>query len=617
MPITQAGPAMNVPQASASAATPLFNLGLGQGGYQPQPQLPQAQNPLIDQQQQPIQRFQSGGPVQSNQQQPTNQPTNQPPGYNLGISSPDAGTGWWNPMYQANALGAAALGYSPMVINQTPGGTPDPKSGVVPGGQPTVYPAPYTGGPITLPGGQTFSAQQLQNFGPADWAELQKAGIQRPMPSSIAGGPWATQPGIFAKAPMPTLNAPSWGGSTTAPLTAAPQANAVQMPQMNIAPAGNAATATPTQLAQAHGPDTVAMRGTPGEFVLSPEATQAAGVGNLTRFNDAARSGALGMPPAAPGGAAAGAMTALSTQPTAPAPSSAFMEGFQHGFAGAPPKGPSGVMKAQTGGYVYPQDQQQPVLHFQGGGTVPAPGPPSAPTMDLHTAALANAGMAMYAHYGGDPQSASLDAIQNFHNQLLSRLGGDQTTAGGTAPIKMETGGIVPDDPYQIPRRQASETVHRPVTAGASSAPSSSTSQPQNTPDQSSSSGSSQGPAGNSYNQAIQNAIQARNAYAAADRGMSAMGTGGYSGGGGATVGDLMGGTASQAQGTQSLGQAPAPNAQALGAASAIGGLASGLASAAQAYAASIKPWQVQKSAIPDPSQLPRYAEATLSPERV
>jgi hypothetical protein len=40
---------------------------------------------------------------------------------------------------------------------------------------------------------------------------------------------------------------------------------------------------------------------------------------------------------------------------------------------------------------------------------------------------------------------------------------------------------------------------------------------------------------------------------------------------------------------------------QAAGVSSAIGGLASGLSQAAQTYAASVKPWQIQPSAIPDP----------------
>ena len=49
---TQPGPTMNVPQASAPGATPLFSLGAGQ------------QNWMLPQAQQPVQRFAKGGQVQ-------------------------------------------------------------------------------------------------------------------------------------------------------------------------------------------------------------------------------------------------------------------------------------------------------------------------------------------------------------------------------------------------------------------------------------------------------------------------------------------------------------------------------------------------------------------------
>jgi hypothetical protein len=508
--VTQA-PTMNVPQANAATAQPLFSLGQGAGMQQPQ--LPQPQNPLIQQQQQP-QWFQEGGQVQ-----PMQQPQNQ--GFTLGNQSEANQTGWYNPMYQASALGAWALGGYPMVINQAPSGTPSDKSGVAAVGQPTVYNAPgYRAGtypyqdataqysPITLPSGQTYSAQQVGAFSPADWAELAKVGVkqQQPymqmpqMPSSIAGGPWATNPGVFVRAPMPTLNQPvGWAGSPTSPLTPTAQANAAQMPQQPITPAANAATATPTPLAQTAAP-----------------------------------------PAAAP----------------------------------------------------------------------PAPGI----NLGAHTSALANAGMAIYAHYGGDPNTASPADITNFHNQLLSHIGGSApgattppaTTAGRGAPaapgpVKMQTGGVVPD---YWNKRQPSEAVHRPINQSTQSSSSSPQSDSQgNTQDEGMSQGATQGSTGSSYPQWIQNAIQAKQASAYA----SAPNIGSLAGEQAYVTGEPVAGVGAAGV------SGPGTGVPTLQAAGAISGLASGLSAAAQAYADSIKPWQMQPSHIPDPSQMPRYTPPTLS----
>ena len=341
---TQAAPAttMNVPQANAGAAAPMFSLGSGQNWM-----LPQAQS-----NQQPIQRFQSGGPVQS-----SNQPAT---GYQTG----DPNVGWNDPLYAGSALGAFALGM-PLVVNPTPSGQPSSKSGVAAVGQPTNYGyAPYTGGPITLPGGQTFSAEQVAAFSPADWQEVGKVGIKQPMPASIAGGPWATQPGLFNKAAMPTVGsaqAAGWTGPANMPLTAQTPANAAQMPQMNVTPAANAATATPSQITR-QDTDRVPAMLTPGEFVMNREAVSQIGPQNLEAMN---RMG--GGPPPAPGGAQ-GAGIAFATQPTPQAPQmSAFQQGFQHGAMGLKAQPPAGAQKMQTGGYVYPQDRQGPVFMQTGG----------------------------------------------------------------------------------------------------------------------------------------------------------------------------------------------------------------------------------------------------------
>jgi hypothetical protein len=68
----------------------------------------------------------------------------------------------------------------------------------------------------------------------------------------------------------------------------------------------------------------------------------------------------------------------------------------------------------------------------------------------VHNDALANAGKALYAHFGGDPNTASPTDIANFHTQLTGMMGGLQNfTAGAStsppaAPTRMATGGLVP-----------------------------------------------------------------------------------------------------------------------------------------------------------------------------
>lgn len=127
---------------------------------------------------------------------------------------------------------------------------------------------------------------------------------------------------------------------------------------------------------------------------------------------------------------------------------------------------------------------------------VSAAAPPPAPTggVDPHTQqALAHAGMAMYAHYGGDPATATPEDISNFHTQLQDHIGslfGGQGQSGiptqgqpqgvaqagatalgaATPPTKMSTGGMVPGrgnqdtvpalltpGEYVIPKQQAAQ----------------------------------------------------------------------------------------------------------------------------------------------------------------
>ena len=52
---------------------------------------------------------------------------------------------------------------------------------------------------------------------------------------------------------------------------------------------------------------------------------------------------------------------------------------------------------------------------------------------EAHTSALANAGMALFAHFGGDPNSASPEQINSFHSQLMNGIGGTTASPGATA----------------------------------------------------------------------------------------------------------------------------------------------------------------------------------------
>ena len=110
-----------------------------------------------------------------------------------------------------------------------------------------------------------------------------------------------------------------------------------------------------------------------------------------------------------------------------------------------------------------------------------APAAPTAPTATaqpippaVHHDALQNAGMALYAHFGGDPATATQSQITDFHTQLTNAIGGIQNfTAGASTspptgapgappaapgptrmmagggyvyPIGMQSGGFLPED---------------------------------------------------------------------------------------------------------------------------------------------------------------------------
>ena len=284
----------------------------------------------------------------------------------------------------------------------------------------------------------------------------------------------------------------------------------------------------------------------------------------------------------------------------------------------------------------------------QVGAPTPFATAPAAPGIQIpqeaHTSALANAGMALFAHFGGDPNSASPEQINSFHSQLMNGIGGITASPGATAlspsaapstkePVKMQYGGVVPGDPNDdtdsvsaklspgevvIPKSKKRLT-ERPgpiqtATNPPPAAPGATTSNSGAT----GGSGSSTSSASGGYTGPTAANIRAQNAATIqGQQGWNAMGTG-YSGGGGATVGDLMSGAATNpgAGQTQSLGQysgagSGMPTQQAGGV---VSGLASGLASAAQAYEDSIKPWQVQASHIPNPDEFRnRYQTPTFA----
>jgi hypothetical protein len=269
-----------------------------------------------------------------------------------------------------------------------------------------------------------------------------------------------------------------------------------------------------------------------------------------------------------------------------------------------------------------------------------------------HASALADAGKALYAHFGGDPNSATHEDIATFHNELLG-------AAKGGPPVKMRSGGVVPgsgnrdsvpalltpgeyvmnkdavsnigvgtlqqmnnprrfagggyvDDDDDQQQRQPRETKHRRVTV-----PSPSSSAPPPAPSQSSSPASSYtSPTPNTPARSVFDNLTSSGPISIA--GTPAAGGGyqepyGYVGGspGAGQSGYIY---PSQSAATAAGDVGPGPGGSnvgpgAAGAASGIGSLASGLAEAAKKYADSIKPWQMQKSAIPNPDDFRRQQQ--------
>jgi hypothetical protein len=327
-----------------------------------------------------------------------------------------------------------------------------------------------------------------------------------------------------------------------------------------------------------------------------------------------------------------------------------------------PPATPTPIASAMPQTSVPPMQTPWLAQGARGGGGLPSAWgvPPAAPTapgqgagyasqafLQAHTSALADAGKALYAHFGGDPNSASPEDITNFHRQLTEHIAANQPAAG----VKQAaTGGLVPGQgnedtvpalltpgEYVIPKHQVAQLAARGVLKLQSGglvqdpdpdpgAPPEARRQPlvASQPAQSSSAQSSslQVPGGKSLASGLTQAAQAYGSSMSGGGSLFGAGGGipaGSTAGAGAygTVGSLMAGQGS-AGAAGSLGKLPATSGlSSAGAQSALGGVASGLNQAAQAIASSAQPWQMQQSAIPDPSQLPKYQVPTLQPTRV
>ena len=280
---------------------------------------------------------------------------------------------------------------------------------------------------------------------------------------------------------------------------------------------------------------------------------------------------------------------------------------------------PAAQPTAAPGGATYAPWAQAP------GQPPAAPGgaPSIAEAQANHFSGLANAGMALYSHYGGDPGSATPADIANFHSELQGAMRGgppikmrsgglvpgrgNQDTVpalltpgeyvvpkdqvpqlfGGRAPARMADGGFVTDDSNQPPEER-----RKAIATSGYAAPASSGQQPSQQPPSSSSpattpGGTQQGPAFQGYAARTPNYLETR---ADPDPDMPYLRQAGYSPSQATSIASDYSG--------QSPGNIPGIGGVTPNAAGAIGGLASGLSAAAKAYADSIKPWQMQSDAV-------------------
>jgi hypothetical protein len=248
-----------------------------------------------------------------------------------------------------------------------------------------------------------------------------------------------------------------------------------------------------------------------------------------------------------------------------------------------------------------------------------------------HNLALAHAGMSLYAHYGGNPFSASPADIAGFHGELQEALKGGK-------PIKMRSGGYVSGQPGpdRVPAMltsgeyvlnkdavqkigvgnlnsmnrqgfqsggsvtdddddQPPEARRKIIKTSGGQQRSSSTTDQESTSTSSSTSSSTPpaAPGGTGSQIDWAKIAEARQAQANAPNIGSLAGEQAY------VTGEPVSGIQTGPSASQVSG--------------AIGGLASGITAAAQAYANSIKPWVWQKSAIPNPPSTSAYEPPQLS----
>jgi hypothetical protein len=355
-----------------------------------------------------------------------------------------------------------------------------------------------------------------------------------------------------------------------------------------------------------------------------------------------------------------GAGTPFATPP--PAPGASVPSQQPQPFA-MPPGGP--MFGGPQVNYVPGAFQTPPF------GTAPeAPGAASpatahqalAPFLSAHASGLADAGKALYAHFGGDPNSATQKDIASFHSELQGAL------AGGP-PIKKRSGGLVPGrgnedtvpalltpGEYVIPKSQVAEIFGgktptasqvaevfgarayasggpvtdddnqppeaRRKTLATSQSKTAPTISPTSSPDQPSQPSSTPPPAPGSTTD-LAKLFAAKRGLTSAEQiaqaggsspGLGAAAQQAWARGINPNVGLPVGASGY----VNAAGQQIAPTPGTAGyqgampqVASAISGLASGLSQAAQAYASSFKPWQMQKSAIPTPPPAEPAAQLT------
>jgi hypothetical protein len=281
-----------------------------------------------------------------------------------------------------------------------------------------------------------------------------------------------------------------------------------------------------------------------------------------------------------------------------------------------------------------------------------------------HTSALEKAGQAMYAHFGGDPATATHQDIIDFHNKLQGSIGslanalptaiaggavpGSNYTAGippgisaagppptgSPPPTKMQSGGLVPGrgnqdtvpalltpGEYVIPKQQAAQMFggrtpvrmqtggfvpddqeKKPLPAEARRGRLTPPGSPPPAPGQDASSGqpTQQGSAAPEAPSSTPSYGAGTNWAQVAQQARAAQAANANVGSGGPGSIDSLGtlGDESIITGQGGPGQPGGPGSATMAASGAISDLASGLAKAAQTYAASIKPWQMQKQAF-------------------